>query len=259
MIILAIPAYNEEDNIGRLFDRILTTWQAPGPYQVILVNDGSTDRTAEVAASYRDRLPLTIVNHSPNQGVGQAFRTAFRTALDLGGPGDTLVMLEADNTSDLGILNDLLARVREGYDLALASCYMPGGGIDGTTWLRLMLSESANMLLRVAFPIGVYTYSSFYRAYRLEALRRATLTYGDMLIEEPGFVCAVEVLVKMSRMNMRIAEVPMVLRSKERQGTSKMNVMRTVNRYLHFIAHHRFQRGTSALPLPARPVDLGEM
>lgn len=258
MIFLAIPAYNEEQNIGRLFERILSAWRPPGPYQVILVDDGSTDRTAAIAASYQDRLPLTIVSHSPNQGVGQAFRTAFDTALKLGGPGDTLVMLEADNTSDLGILNAMLARVREGYDLALASCYMPGGGIDGTTWLRLLLSEAANMLLRLAFPIGVYTYSSFYRAYRLEALRQARQAYGQQLIEEQGFVCAVEVLVKLDRLGMRIAEVPMVLRSTERQGASKMKVLRTVNRYLHFIARHRFQLGAAA-PLPARPADLREL
>lgn len=259
MIIIAIPAYNEEENIGRLFERLLSQWQAPGPYRILLVDDGSTDRTAEVAASFHDRLPLTVVSHSPNLGVGQAFRTAFQTALTLGGPGDTLVMMEADNTSDLGILNDLLACVREGYDLALASCYMPGGEVEGTTWLRLLLSEIANLLLRLAFPIGVSTYSSFYRAYKIEALRRAMLAYGDQLIEEAGFVCAVEVLVKLSRLDMRIAEVPATLRSSERQGVSKMKVLRTINRYLHFIAHHRIQQRTSAPQLPARPVDLSEL
>jgi dolichol-phosphate mannosyltransferase len=258
VIFIAIPAYNEGLNIGLLLDRILTCWQAPGPYRVLLLDDGSSDDTVAVAEDFAGRLPLTIIRHRQNAGVGQAFRTIFQTAMEIGGASDVLVIMEADNTSDLGILNDLIGHAESGYDLALASCYMPGGEIVGTNALRMMLSESANLLLRLAFPIGVHTYSSFYRAYRLDALRRADRAYAGRLVEEAGFVCAVEALVKMRRLGMRVVEVPMVLRTDARKGSSKMRVLRTIYRYLHFIARDRLLPHWEPAPRPA-PVDIREV
>jgi dolichol-phosphate mannosyltransferase len=86
------------------------------------------------------------------------------------------------------------------------------------------------------FPIGVKTYSSFYRAYRAEVLNAAHEAYEGKLIEEDGFVCMVEVLVKLDRLSLRITEVPMLLKTNMRQGNSKMKVLRTIRGYLSFIA-----------------------
>jgi dolichol-phosphate mannosyltransferase len=207
------------------------------PTHVVIVDDGSADGTGAVARASAGELSLEVVRHDTNRGVGAVFRTGFRRALELAGPGDVIITKEADNTSDLSILPTLVARIDAGDDVALASCFAPGGGVTGSSIDRHILSFGANALLRTFFPIpAVHTYSSFYRAYKADMLRRAFHAYGDGLIEVAGFACMVEMLVKLSRLPITITEVPMTLHCGARQGASKMRRLRTIREYLRLIA-----------------------
>jgi dolichol-phosphate mannosyltransferase len=244
LLIIITLAYNEEQNIGLLMENILAMGYGRDAYQVIVVDDGSRDATVNIVGAFADKMPITIIRHSNNQGVGAAFRTGFDVALHLADPDDVIVTMEADNTSDLAILPEMVHRVASGTsELVLASCYTRGGGIEGTNLWRKFLSWSANLLLVLAFPIrNVKTYSSFYRAYRASVLRRAIDAYDGKLIEEPGFVCMVEVLVKMHWLGIRISEVPMVLKIELRKGSSKMRILNTIRGYIRFISKHLFGR-----------------
>jgi dolichol-phosphate mannosyltransferase len=206
------------------------------PYRLVVVNDGSTDGTKELVESYAKRFPITLLNHDANKNVGQVFRTGFQYVLSQAGPDDIIVTKEADNTGDLDILPTMLKNIENGYDFVLASCYAKGGKIIGTTADRRLLSFVANTMLKVCFPMrGINTYSSFYRAYRAESLKKAFEAYGGRLIEEDGFVCMVEMLVKLRRLPVKIVEVPMVLRCNLRKGASKMKKRQTMAAYLRLI------------------------
>jgi dolichol-phosphate mannosyltransferase len=233
--IIAIPAFNEAKNIGRLLTRI-GSLNLPADYQVWVINDGSSDNTVEIVLSYQDKLPVSVINHEKNSGVGQAFRTIFKNAVERAHPQDTIVVMEADNTSDPAILNEMVNLTQTGFDVVLASCYASAGKIKGSSPFRIFMSEAANTVVKTFYPIGVQTYSSFYRAYRVDALQKAINFYGDKFIEQPGFVCAVEVLVKLSRLPLRITEVPMVLDINQRVDKSKMKVFRTLMGYANFFA-----------------------
>lgn len=239
MIYFVIPAYNEEANIESLIretDAFLSSRKLG--YRLIIVDDGSTDRTAEIVREKAKHRPIELVSYRPNRGVGEAFRQGLHRALALAGEDDQIVTKEADGTSDLAILLELLARVEAGCDVALASCYAKGGGIEDTTWLRLLTSRCANGLIQAAFNIrGVRTYSSFYRAYRPAILRRALSRYGDFY-KEAGFACVIELLVRLVRCGARVEEVPTVLRSSRRIGKSKMKVGRTILGYFHVIGRN---------------------
>lgn len=234
-LLFVVPAFNEERNVGRLLESVCAL-DLPG-YRpaLLLVNDGSTDRTREVVMGFAPRFPVDAVDHPTNLGVGQGFRSGFAAALARLGDDDVVVTIEADNTSDLGILPAMLRQVEQGSDVSLASCYAPGGTVKGTTPLRMLLSKVANWIIKAFCGVSeVHTYSSFYRAYRVAALRRAVARYGDRFIEEPGFVCMVEVVVKLHRMKMKLTEVPMILDGGQRKGASKMKVLRTIRGYAHF-------------------------
>lgn len=243
MIIFIVPAYNEEANIGSLLEQTGEKMEALGlPYRIFVVNDGSRDRTEEIARSFAGVMQVDVITHSVNRGVGAVFRTGFRAALEAAGPRHIIVTKEADNTSDLSILGTMLAKIDAGNDVVLASCFAPEGKIVGSTLDRHILSFVANLLLRTFFPIpGVYTYSSFYRAYRAEMLRRAFSAYDGKFLECHGFACMVEMLVKLSRLPIRIAEVPMVLQCNLRKGTSKMVRLKTILEYLRLIGRETFR------------------
>ena len=246
MITFIVPACNEAENLPSLLDGMHEKMAILGrPWRIVIVDDGSTDGTADIAASYSPRLAIDVVRHEVNGGPGAAFRTGFGWALTRSRPEDIIVTKEADNTSDLSILPQMLAAIEAGNDIVLASCYAPEGTIVGSTWDRLLLSAVANLMLRTVFVIpGVYTYSSFYRAYRAGTLDRAFRAYGGALLECQGFACMVEMLVKLHRLPIRIAEVPMVLRCNLRKGSSKMVRLKTIREYVRLIARERLRSRT---------------
>lgn len=238
MVIFVIPVYNEAENIMNLLNKTHETMAKEKlPYKVIIINDGSTDNTLKVIESVKDRLPVEVYSHYPNKGVGEAFRVGFRKALEICKDGDIVITKEADNTSDLGILYQLISKIDDGYDVALASCYAKEGGVVGTTLFRLILSKGANILLKLFLPVkNINTYSSFYRGYSSRALKEIYSLYGDKLIEEDGFECMVELLIKFSRNGkFKISEVPMILDGSRRMGKSKMRVLRTMRGFLKVI------------------------
>jgi dolichol-phosphate mannosyltransferase len=228
-VYFVIPAYNEADNLPRLISNLSSTMATLGyEYQTVLVDDGSSDGTAEVAR----RLGGSIdVLSQPNQGPGAAFRNGFRHALTLARDEDLIITLEADNTSDLSILPRMIEAL-QGQDAVLASVYAPGGGLIGTSPLRKFLSWGANLMLVLALGTPhIHTYSSFFRVYRPQILRRAQFAFEDQLLVESGFVCMVELLIKLLLIGCRFVEVPMVLDGLQRSGKSKMRILRTIKGY----------------------------
>jgi dolichol-phosphate mannosyltransferase len=254
MVIFVIPTYNEAENITNLLNHTDEKMRKERlNYRVILVDDGSSDDTVELVQTLKDKIPIDVYSYYPNKGVGEAFRVGFRKALGICEDGDIIVTKEADNTSDLSILDKLISKINDGYDLALASCYAREGAVLGTTLFRLILSKGANALLKAFVPMkDIHTYSSFYRAYSSKALREMYRLYGDKLIEQSGFECMVELLIKFSRNGkFRITEVPMVLDGSRRAGKSKMRIFKTVKGFLKVIFKegiiYRFKRDVQKL------------
>jgi dolichol-phosphate mannosyltransferase len=245
-VVIVVPAYNEAANLPTLLENTARRMQALGrPFHIIIVDDGSRDGTPDVVRSHAASMPVEVVSHATNRGVAAVFRTGFERALEIAGPDDIIVTKEADNTSDPAILDRMLSGIDGGKDVMLASCFAAGGAVVGSTLDRHILSFCANLLLRTFLPLrGVHTYSSFYRAYRADVLRRAFVAYGGGLIECQGFACLVEVLVKLGRLPIAIGEVPMVLQAKLRKGPSKMVRMvqlRTIAEYLTLIRRQAFR------------------
>lgn len=237
MLRFIVPAYNEEKNIELLVDKTRQYAQSRKyDYQLIVVNDGSTDRTVQILNDLKKTVPIVILDQVVNKGVGEAFKRGLSYAAEVADDKDIIVTKEADNTSDLSILDTMIQKINEGNDLVLASCYMPGGSVNGTNLYRKILSAGANFLLKMTTSLkGVHTFSSFYRAHRASLIKKAEAFYSGRLIEEKGFSCMVELLLKLSRMNINIAEVPMALRGEMRKGKSKMKTFKTIIGYIRLI------------------------
>ena len=238
MFYILLPAYNEERDIRTLLERIrfaLTGLQVM--YQVLVVNDGSRDRTMEILREMQADLPLEVLDHGVNKGLGQAMLTGLQRALVLMKDEDILITMDADNTHDPCLIGAMSERIAQGADVVIASRYEQGGQEVGLSRLRSFLSRGASTLLKVFFPIaGAKDFTCGYRAYRGAALKRAFAVYGDHLVEERGFTCMAEILIKMGAVAARVSEVPLVLRYDLKSSPSKMKVMRTILRYFVLIA-----------------------
>ena len=253
-VYVVTPALDEAENLRTALPAVCAALAAlRRDFEVCVVDDGSTDDTVPLCQRLGKQLPIHVVSHPTNLGVDAAFTTGFAWALARARDEDAVVTMEADNTADLSILPDLLAKLEGGAELVLASCYAPGGQIVGTNAHRRLLSHLANWLLRVSFSLHeIHTYSAFYRAYRAGLLRRAYTAFDGKLIECKGFVCMVEVVAKMHLLTSAIEEVPTVLRADLREGTSKMRVPKTIWGYLKFIWHAKAGQGRQVFAAAAR-------
>lgn len=225
---VVIPCYNEAENVPGLSADLLPVlerlrqserWQA---VELLLVDDGSKDATAQLVSEAFSNLPnFRLLRHGVNQGLGAALRTGLAAAT-----GDVIVMTDSDATYPFGEIEPMLARLTDGVDIVTASPYHPDGGIDNVPPFRIFLSKGASALYRVLVNPRLHTYTSMFRAYR-----RAVLVNGRP--EHSGFLGVTELLVCAMLNGAKVAEHPCRLRVR-RYGQSKAKVWRITKSHLNF-------------------------
>ncbi len=239
MIWVFLPAYNEEVALERLvpkFDAELS--RGAELYKIVVLDDGSTDGTAEAARRLGMVYPLTLLRHEKNQGLGRTMIDGLEHCAREAAPGDAVVTLDCDDTHEPKYVHAALAKLREGADVAILSRYAPGGGEKGLSPVRSVLSRGAGLFLKVFFPIpGVQEYSCGYRVFRASILKRAFDTFGENFVRLPhkGFVVTPEILIKMRLLDARIVEVPFTLDYGKKPGKSKNRPLKTISGYFSLV------------------------
>jgi dolichol-phosphate mannosyltransferase len=248
-LICLLPCFNEEQALPGLLGALSQVKQQLAPaweLSALVVDDGSSDRTAAIADDWDDGLFVDVIRHPSNKGLGAALDSGVNAfLLQTAAHQDAVLgVMDGDGTHDPALLAPMLAKLAaEELDVVIASRFAPGGGEHGLSALRKLYSRLAGLAMRVLAPIpGVKDYSCGYRVYRRGAIERALANFGGPLLTEQGFVCMVELLVKLDRSGARMAEVGLDLHYELKQGASKMNVAATIRRYAAFALRARFDR-----------------
>ena len=241
MVIVTLPAYNEAQTLPPLLERIRESMEENRiEYCVIVVNDGSTDGTADTVTRMRDAMPITRIDHEVNRGLGEAIRTGLLAAIEGARDRDIIVTMDSDNTHTPGLIAPMLRGSREGNDVVIASRFQPGAHVLGVPFYRRVLSRASSLMFRIAFPTpGVRDFTSGYRAYRAGVVKQAFDTYGGEFVAESGFSCMVDILLKLRRIDAIMGEVPLILRYDMKYGVSKMMVLRTAIDSLQLLVSRR--------------------
>jgi dolichol-phosphate mannosyltransferase len=230
-VIVVLPAYNEGPNLGSLFSGIdACMGGAKLPYEVVLVDDGSSDITADVLDECGRKYPLTVLQHPQNCGLAETFRDGLLEALRRAEDTDAIVTMDADGTHIPRVILEMMALIEGGCDVVVASRFRPGATVCGVPAYRQGLSVGASWLCRMLFPThGIRDFTCGYRAIRASVLKKALRKYGQQqLFDAHGFSCTMDLLLKLRGMKIVFGETPINLRYDLKEGKSKMHVSSTI-------------------------------
>jgi dolichol-phosphate mannosyltransferase len=212
-LLVAIPTYNERENIDSLLTQVLGLHPAA---HVLVVDDNSPDGTGDAVAALAHRdLRIHLLRRGAKQGIGSAYRAAFAWALerDYG----LVVVMDADGSHDPREVQRLLDAARTA-DVVVGSRYIPGGRIENWPLSRLVLSWGANRLARLMVGRDARDWTSGFKCYRREML--AALPFDRITSE--GYSFQVEILFHCVRAGWRLREVPITFVDR-RLGQTKMS------------------------------------
>ena len=228
MIYLLLPAYNEEEDLPHLVPKIDKFFREDMQveFKIIACNDGSKDKTLELLNDFqKNGVPLEIINHKINRGLGETIRDLFERAAEISNEGDIIIRMDCDDTHEPEFIRGMIDQIHNGCDVVIASRFVKGGGQLGLNWYRKTISMLANKFMKIFFPIkGLKEYSSGFRAYKASIVKQAIGTFGNNFIQLKGlgFSCTLEKVVKLKMLGAKFGEAPMVLNYGQKRGQSKM-------------------------------------
>ncbi len=216
---LIIPTYNEHDNIVPLVERIHRAL-SPRSYEILFIDDNSADGTAELASSLSAKYPVRVIVRKDKRGLASAVVDGLSQA-----SGDFIAIMDADLQHPPEVIPDLLKAIEKDADIVVASRYVAGGGCQGWSLTRRVISKGAIFLAHLLLPTTrrVSDPMSGFFIFRKDVV-------SDARLSPSGFKILLEILM-VGRFH-KVAEVPYTFITRER-GKSKLSARQQVDYLKH--------------------------
>jgi dolichol-phosphate mannosyltransferase len=195
-VTFVVPAFNEDMNIPRLVDGIVKYYDEY-IHEIIIVNDNSSDRTAEVTLEVAKREPrLKLVNRNPPNGVGRALRDGYAVAT-----GRYILTMDCDFIQILPEMRDLFDSIARGRDGAIGSRFSHDSVLINYPFFKILCNRAFHVLIKLLLLPEVRDVSNNLKLYRAEIFK-------NLEIEETHFAANVETGLKPLLAGYNIEEVP---------------------------------------------------
>lgn len=191
-----LPAYNEESTIIAVLNKILNT--NSNLAEIIVVNDGSSDRTSEIVSAYTKVHPIVrLINHSHNQGKTEALKTGFAAST-----GEIVIVQDADLEYDPADIPGVIEPILSGKaDVVYGSRFLVRKATRILYFRHYMANRFITFLSNLFTNINFSDVETCYKAFRGEIIR-------NMIISSQGFGFEIEVTAKVAKLKCRVFEVP---------------------------------------------------
>lgn len=214
--IVIIPTYNEIENIGKIIDAVIAL---PGRYDVLIVDDGSPDGTADEVKARQAACPgrISLIERNGKLGLGTAYIAGFKWALQRG--YEYIFEMDADfshNPSDLPRLREACASGRG--DVAIGSRYVSGVNVVNWPIGRVIMSYFASKYVRIVTGMRIADTTAGFKCYKREVLETLDLDK----IRFKGYAFQIEMKFAAYKCGFKLVEVPIIFINRA-LGTSKMS------------------------------------
>lgn len=212
--LVIIPTYNEKENIQVVIERLRALNVA---VDILIIDDNSPDGTAEIVRNLQSiDHHLFMLNRSGKLGLGTAYVTGFRWALERG--YDYILEMDADLSHNPDDVARLISMCESGYDLVIGSRYCNGVNVINWPIKRLILSYGANKYTRIVTGMPIKDATAGFKCFRREVLAGINLDR----IKSSGYSFQIEVHFRAWLKGYKIAEIPIIFTERS-EGHSKMS------------------------------------
>ena len=185
LLSVIIPARDEEDCIASTVEHLFVELRLRGvPHEIVVVDDGSTDKTWNSLKEARERIPtLVLLQNSLLHGFGRAVVCGLDNS-----KGDAVVVMMADESDDSRDVVTYWKVLKEGYDCVFGSRFVKGGGAIDYPLVKLALNRLANFFIRILFGIQLNDTTNAFKAYRrsvIDGCRPFLSAHFNLTIEIP--------------------------------------------------------------------------
>jgi dolichol-phosphate mannosyltransferase len=222
LLSVVIPARDEEGCIASTVEHLHLELRLNHiPHEIVVVDDGSSDRTGDIVKQLGSRIPEArlVINGSPH-GFGRAISYGLQTMR-----GDAVVIMMADESDDCRDVVRYWNKLNEGWDAVFGSRFMKGGGTIDYPWLKLRINRMANFFIRLLFGISLNDTTNAFKAYR------ASVIEGCQPLLSAHFNLTVEIPLKAIIRGYSWTTMPITWRNR-RTGVAKLKIQEMGSRYL---------------------------
>ncbi|MBQ6082304.1 MAG: polyprenol monophosphomannose synthase [Bacteroidales bacterium] len=213
--LVIIPTYNEKENIEKIIRKVRSL---EGEFHVLVIDDGSPDGTAAIVKSLMAEFPdsLFIIERQGKLGLGTAYLTGFRWALDHG--YEFITEMDADFSHNPDDLPRLIEACENGADVAVGSRYCKGVNVVNWPMGRLLMSYFASVYVRLVLGVKIYDTTAGFVCYRRRVLE--AIDFDSVKMKGYGF--QIEMKYTAYKLGFKIAEVSVIFVDRT-AGVSKMS------------------------------------
>ncbi len=214
--LVIIPTYNEKENIERIIRKIFSL---PRPYDILIVDDGSPDNTANIVKNLKEKEfnnRLNLIERSGKLGLGTAYICGFKWALKHG--YDYIFEMDADFSHNPDDLIRLHEACLNGADMSIGSRYKSGVNVVDWPVGRVLISYFASAYVRLITGMRIKDTTAGFKCYTRQVLESIDLDK----IKFKGYAFQVEMKFIAWKMGFDIKEIPIVFTDRK-EGTSKMS------------------------------------
>ena len=240
MIKIILCCFNEAENLKKLLPDLEREMQlVKRDFELLICLDGTSDESLEVINNFSQNCKIKVLPQINQRGLGLAYKRLFLEIVKTCHDNDLVISLDADNTHDPQQIGEMLTYFeKNSLDFLVASRFYGNSLMEDFPFYRKMISKGTSLLLQTIFAVkkisgeNLQDYTSGYRIYRVEKIKKLFAQEQNNFITEPEFTYTCEFIIKLSRIESRIDEIAISYDYGKKIGQSKLRIMRNFLRLL---------------------------